>query len=178
MIGTITYLISIGRRGGFVEEFHDRGKIEPRSWHIWREIVATIAANWGATLVDDRGHHQAPTTGSNAPKNWAKNSLYKAMYSPFENQILIDLWSKLSKFRGRSLGHRDPPAFRLDCEAIGEGLITNFSLISLNFSLEFWTSTRKNPSKFASIHENWSPILAEIGLVRFDRLSGGNLSFY
>ena len=86
---------------------------------------------------------------------------------------------ELSEFRGRSLVHRDPPAFRLDCEAIGAGLIANFSLISSNFPLEFRTSARKNPSKFASIHENWSPILAGIGLVvRFNRLSGGNLSFY
>ena len=89
------------------------------------------------------------------------------------------LVKKLSEFRGISLVHRVPPAFRLDFEAIGAGLITNFSLISSNFPLEFRTSTRKNPSKFASIHENWSPILAAIGLVvRFDRLSGGNLSFY
>ena len=89
------------------------------------------------------------------------------------------LVKKLSEFRGRSLVHRVPPAFRLDCEAIGAGLITNFSLISSNFPLEFRTSTRKNRSKFSSIDENWSPILVEIGLVlRFDRLSGGNLSFY
>ena len=89
------------------------------------------------------------------------------------------LVKKLCEFRGISLVHRVPPAFRLDCEAIGAGLITNFSLISSNFPIEFRTSTRKNPSKFASIHENWSPILAAIGLVvRFDRLSGGNLSFY
>ena len=89
------------------------------------------------------------------------------------------LVKKLSEFRGRSLVHRDSPAFILNCEAIGAGLIANFSLISSNFPLEFRTSTRKNPSKFASIHENWSPILASIGLVvRFDRLLGGNLSFY
>ena len=47
-----------------------------------------------------------------------------------------------------------PSPFRLDCEAIGAGLITNFSLISSNFPLEFRTSTRKNTSKFASIHKN------------------------
>ena len=89
------------------------------------------------------------------------------------------LVKKLSEFRARSLVHRVPPAFRLDCEAIGAVLITNFSLISSNFPLHVRTSTRKNPSKFASIHEKWSPILAAIGLVvRFDRLSGGNLSFY
>ena len=61
---------------------------------------------------------------------------------------------ELSEFRGRSLVHRGPPAFRLDCEAIGAGLIANFSLISSNFPLEFRTSARKNLSKFASIHEN------------------------
>ena len=108
------------------------------------------------------------------------NSLFKKlMYSLFSSSTFDRLVKKLSEFRGRSLVHRVPPAFRLDCEAIGAGLITNFSLISSNFPLEFRTSTRKNPSKFASIHENWSPILAAIGLVvRFDRLSGGNLSFY
>ena len=103
----------------------------------------------------------------------------KACISLLCSSTFDRLVKKLSEFRGISLVHRVPPAFRLDCEAIGAGLITNFSLISSNFPLEFRTSTRKNPSKFASIHENWSPILAEIGLVvRFDRLSGGNLSFY
>ena len=61
---------------------------------------------------------------------------------------------ELSEFRGRSLFHCDPSAFRLDCEAIAAGLIANFSLISSNFPLEFRTSARKNMSKFASIHEN------------------------
>ena len=61
---------------------------------------------------------------------------------------------ELSKFRGRSVVHRDPPAFRLDCEAIWARLIANFSLISSNFPLEFRTCARKNPSKFASIHKN------------------------
>ena len=36
----------------------------------------------------------------------------------------------------------------------GTELMTNFSLISSNFPLEFRTSTRKNRSKFALIHEN------------------------
>ena len=36
----------------------------------------------------------------------------------------------------------------------------------------------RNQAKSASIWVNWSPIFVEIGLVvRFDRLSGGNLSF-
>ena len=86
---------------------------------------------------------------------------------------------ELSKFRGRYLVHRDPPAFRLNSEAIGAGLITNSSFISSNFPLEFRNSVRKDPSKFTPIRANWSLILVAIGLVvRFDRLSGGNLSFY
>ena len=44
---------------------------------------------------------------------------------------------ELSEFRGRSLVHRDPPAFRLNSEGIGAGLITNSSLILSNFPLEF-----------------------------------------
>ena len=128
----------------------------------------------------------APTTYQTASTiafNWPRSSdqfpSLKACI-PLSCSLTFDrLVKKLSKFRGRSLVHRVLPAFRLDCEAIGAGLITNFSLISSNFPLEFRTSTRKNPSKFASIHENWSTILAAIGLVvRFDRLSGGNLSFY
>ena len=86
---------------------------------------------------------------------------------------------KLSEFRGRSLVHRVPPAFRLNSEGIGAGLITNSSLISSNFPLEFRKSVRKDPSKFTPIRANWSLILVAIGLVvRFDRLSRGNLSFY
>ena len=86
---------------------------------------------------------------------------------------------ELSEFRGRSLVHRDPPAFRLDSEGIGAGLITNSYLISSNFPLEFRKSVRKDPIKFTPIRANWSLILVEIKLVvRFDRLSRGNLSFY
>ena len=86
---------------------------------------------------------------------------------------------ELSEFRGRSLVHRDPPALRLNSEGIGAGLITNSSLISSNFPLEFRKSVRKDPSKFTPIRAYWSLILVAIGLVvRFDRLSRGNLSFY
>ena len=86
---------------------------------------------------------------------------------------------EFSKFRGRSLVHRDSPAFTLDSEGIGAGLIANSSLISSNFPLEFRKSVRKDPSKFTPIRANWSLILVAIGLVvRFDQLSRGNLSFY
>ena len=79
------------------------------------------------------------------------------MFSPFVNLTFDRFVKELSEFRGKDLVHRDPPAFRLDCEAIGAGLIANFSLILLNFPLEFRTSVRKNPSKFASIHEKLKP---------------------
>ena len=63
--------------------------------------------------------------------------------SPLKTHVLLcsstfDRFVKeLSEFRGRSLVHRDPPAFRLDSEGIGAGLIANSSLISSNFPLEF-----------------------------------------
>ena len=103
----------------------------------------------------------------------------KPMYFFLSNLTFDRFVKELSKFRGRSLGHRDPPAFRLNSKGIGAGLITNSSLISSNFPLEFRKSVRKDPSKFTPIRANWSLILVAIGLVvRFDRLSRGNLSFY
>ena len=132
------------------------------------------AMETASTTLESRPHDPL-----HHPRFQAKFLSLKPMYFSLSNSTFDRLVKKLSEFRGRSLVHRVPPAFRLDCEAIGVGLITNFSLISSNFPLEFRTSARKNPSKFASIHENWSPILAAIVLVvRFDQLSGGNLSFY
>ena len=101
------------------------------------------------------------------------------MYSFFCSSTFDRFVKELSEFRGRSLVHRDPPAFRLDSEGIGAGLIVNSSLISSNSPLEFRKSARKEPSKFTSIRANWSLILVAIRLVvRFDRLSRGNLSSY
>ena len=102
-----------------------------------------------------------PTTPSNDAHdrfNWPRSSgrfpSLKACISLFCSSTFDRFVKELSEFRGRSLVHRDLPAFRLDCEAIGAGLIANFSLISSNFPLEFRTSARKNLSKFASIREN------------------------
>ena len=168
----------------------DRG----RSWSIARRTWPILKLSFEAKFKPFRRgfeattHAQgsASTTLENRPHErvnclWSSGQFpsLKACISLLCSSTFDRLVKKLSEFRGRSLVHRVPPAFRLDCEAIGAGLITNFSLISSNFPLEFRTSTRKNPSKFASIHENWSPILAAIGLVvRFDRLSRCNLSFY
>ena len=128
----------------------------------------------------------APTTlvnhlhdRSNDPRSSNQFPSLKACI-PLSCSSTFDQFVKeLREFRGRSLVHRDPPAFRLNSEGIGAGLITNSSLISSNFPLEFRKSVGKDPSKFSPIHVNWSLILVAIGLVvRFDRLSGGNLSFY
>ena len=166
---------------------HDRGPIVARSWCdrglIFEAKSTQQTANSGpihrAIEAMFHAHRIAPSTLQiraheplHHPRPSGQFSSLKACISLICSSTFDRLVKKLSEFRGRSLVHRVPPAFRLDCEAIGAGLITNFSLISSNFPLEFRTSTRKNPSKFASIHENWSPILAAIGLVeRFDRLS-------
>ena len=156
----------------------DPSAVESRSWILRGEIVTH-----GLTTLVGHDYHEIvatnrPTTTSNGHKI-RREFLFK---NPCISSSFFNFWSireGIKRFRGRSLVHRDPPAFRLDCDAIGVGLITNSSLISSNFPLEFRMSARKNPSKFASIHENWSQILTAIGLVvRFNRLSRGNLSFY
>ena len=168
----------------------DRGAIVAWSWRKLRRCGSKIEAlvitnpsrHWSHDPCSRNRTHEAATDAPRSPPSSTISSLISSLKShvlPLWTSTFDRLVKKLSEFRGRSLVHRVSPAFRLDCEAIRAGLITNFSLISSNFPLEFRTSTRKNPSKFASIHENWSPILAEIGLVvRFDRLSWGNLSFY
>ena len=141
----------------------DRGPIVVRSWLLLRLIWERIHREFGSyeAAQRNRSHNlskplprplQLPTIfGLIFP---LKTHVFSLCTSTFDRFV-----KKLSEFRGRSLVHRDPPGFILDCKAIGEGLITNFSLISSNFPLEFRTSTRKNPSKFASINENWIPIL-------------------
>ena len=161
----------------------DRGPIVVQTWRSWRLILRKIRHTFGSynaaqgnRSLDAANPRPHPPLQPTIPGQFLSLKTHVLLLC---SRTFDRLVKKLSEFRGRSLVHRVPPAFRLDCEAIGAGLITNFSLISSNFPLEFRTSTRKNPSKFASIHENWSPILAAIGLVvRFDRLSGGNLSFY
>ena len=177
---------------------HDRGSIASRSWSdrcliattikrdrgvYWSENQAKITANSGASKSPEG---TAPTTPanrlhdrSNDPRIRAKVLFKKACILPSLFLTFDRFVKELSEFQGRSLFHCDPPAFRLNSEGIGAGLITNSSLISSNFPLEFRKSVRKDLSKFTLIRANWSLILVAIGLlVRFDRLSRGNLSFY
>ena len=170
--------------------FSDRGFFLKRNWkRSWPDhcafrskIEADLSRNWSHEAAQEIRPHDAIKP---RPRPLQLPTIFRLIF-PLITHVFSLCYStfdrfmkELRKFRGRSLVHHDPPAFTLDCKAIGAGLITNFSLISSNFPLEFRTSTRKNLSKFASIHENWSPILVEIALVvRFDRLSRGNLSFY
>ena len=58
------------------------------------------------------------------------------------------------------------------------GLIMNSIGFHRIFPLNAERLRGRNQAKFASIRVNWSPIIAENRLVvRFDWLSGGNLSF-
>ena len=160
----------------------DRGPIVPK-------FVAFSKRNSSSFPVDLKPRpmpkESPPRRLKTAPTNASIGHDLRANFFFKTHVFLLCSWTfdrfvkELSEFRGRSLVHRDPPAFRLDSEGIGAGLITNSSLISSNFPLEFRKSVRKDPSKFTPIHANWSLILVEIRLlVRFDRLSRGNLSFY
>ena len=136
---------------------HDRGPLLVWSWLFWSKIVAhsmpILKPQRRPKEPLPRPLQIASTTTPIAHNFGLKSSFKSHVFLPcswtFDRFV-----KKLSKFWGRSLVHRDPPAFRLDCVAIGVGLITNFSLISSNFPLEFRTSTRKNLNKFASIHKN------------------------
>ena len=166
-----------------VRSLLDRDHDRARSWHLLEQKLSKIHGESWSYDVTPRNHSHDPCKPPPRPLQWPRLSRQffslKPMYSPSLFLNFDRLVKKLSEFQGRSLVHRDPTAFRLDCKAIGAGLILNFSLILSNFPLEFRTSARTNSSKFTSIHENWSLILAEIALVvRFDRLSGRNLSFY
>ena len=168
----------------------DRGPIASRSWPDCAENRGLLEAKFklirrgfestkpcNRNRFHDAWKPRSPPAPS--PTISSQISSLKPMYFSLSNWTFDRFVKELRKFRGRYLVHRDPPAFRLNSEGIGAVLITNFSLISSWIPLEFRTSARKNPSKFASIYENWSPILATIGLVvRFDWLSGGNLCFY
>ena len=170
---------------------HNCGPIATRSWPhrdaiaarlpryhgpIDVQIMTTITGSWCSWSSCDRDHRSASNRVSNTP-NFSDENPFQNGCTPYFSTL--DWFVKqLSKFRAKSWLLPDPPTFRLDCEAIGVGLIVNFNLISSNFPLERQTSARKKLCKFASIRVNWSPILATIRLVvRFDWLSGGNLSF-
>ena len=144
---------------------HDQATITPRSGHDRVLIVGLFEAKFkpihpgfeAITPLNANRSHDAPIPLPRPPLLPLKSGLIfplKACISLLCCSTFDRFMKELSKFRGRSLVHCDPPAFRLDCKAIGAGLIANFSMISSNFPLEFRTSTRKNPSKFASIHEN------------------------
>ena len=138
--------------------------IDARSWRDRGPIMAPIEAESRPICGQSRSYDVAPRNRSHnpckSPPRPHQSAIIFGRNFPLKTHVFLlssstfDRFVKeLSKFRGRSLVHHDPPMFKLDCEAIRAGLIANFSLISSNFLLEFRTSARKNPSKFASIHE-------------------------
>ena len=175
----------------------NRHTIRPRSWSIVvdpgekrgqeeAEIMAKLRPIHGQSgscdvaprnrshYLSDRLHDRLQLATIFGPISSLKSNVVLHCSLTFDRFV-----KELSEFQGRSLVHRDPPAFRLNSEGIGAGLITNSSLILSNFPLEFRKSVRKDLSKFTPIRANWSFILVAIGLVvRFDRLSRCNLSFY
>ena len=157
-----------------------------RSWPRSSTImVQSKRKSWPRSLAVDGHDHRAimatnrhPITDQTARHFWAKILFKNRCSSPYF-VTLAWIVKELTDLKERSWVIRHPPTFKLNCEAIGAGLITNFHLISSNFPLEFRTSARKKSSKFASIGMKWSPIIAEIRLVViFDQLSSGNLRFY
>ena len=140
-------------------------KIDAQSWPDRGLIVGLFEAKFKlihrgfeATMLINRNHLDDASIPSPRPHQsvtiFGAIFLIKACISLLCFLTFDRFMKELSKFRGRSLVHCDPLAFRLDCNAIGAGLIANFSLISSNLPLEFRTSARKNPSKFASIYVN------------------------
>ena len=133
--------------------FEAKFKLLPRGFE-----ATTHAQGITSTTLENRPHERV-----NCPRSSGQFPSLKACISLLCSSTFDQFVKELSKFRGRSLVHRDPPAFRLNSEGIGAGLITNSSLISSNFPLEFRKSVRKDPSKFTPIRANWSLILVAIG---------------
>ena len=142
-----------------------RTTIDARSWPDRATIRALFEAkfkpislrNWSRILAKwNRSHDpcKTPPRLLQWPTIVGPISPFKSMYFPSLKGIFDRFVKELSEFRRRSLVPRDPPAFRLNSEEIGAGLITNSSLISSNFPLEFRKSVRKDPSKFTPIRAN------------------------
>ena len=158
----------------------DGGPIAARSWLDRSMIVIHFRPKLRLTYLKFGSYDAAPENRAHdsektlprpplSPMNLGQFPSLKACISLLCSSTFDRFVKELSKFRGRSLVHRDPPADRLNSEGIGAGFITNFSLISSNFPLELRKSVRNDPSKFTPIRANWSLILVAIGLVvRFD----------
>ena len=119
----------------------DRAKIVAYFEALFEEKFKPIHPGFEATMPLSANRFHDAATDAHDPLHHPR---FQAQFPSLKSHVLLlcsstfdRLVMKLSEFRGRSLVHRVPPAFRLDCEAIGAGLITNFSLISSNFPLEF-----------------------------------------
>ena len=112
----------------------DRGPIVVRSWLNLRLIRGRFYLKFGSNDVAPENRPHDPSKPLPRPPLLPSKS---GLISLFCSSTFDRFVKELSEFQGRSLVHRDPPAFRLNSEGIGAGLITNSSLISSNFPLEF-----------------------------------------
>ena len=157
----IGYLIN---RGGDTWTYLDATmKIGRRKWQD-REIVAhdhraVVAHDHHAIMAVDRSSPDQTTLIFRA------KFPYKYRFSSFVNLTHDWIVKKLSGFLAKYWVLRDPPTFRLDCNPIEAGLITNRCLIWSNSPLERRTYAEEEIEQYSSICVNWSQIFASIGLV-------------
>ena len=117
----------------------DRGPIVVQTWRSLRLILRKIRHKFGS--YDSAQGNRSLDAANPRPHPHQLLTIF-GLILPLKSHVLSSLFltfdrlvKELSEFRGRSLVHRDPPAFRLNSEGIGAGLITNSSLISSNFPL-------------------------------------------
>ena len=169
-----------------VRSNRDRNAIQPRSQCDRAAIVAHLERSWHMVMSWLMAHDPRAIVAINPTSRPDQTAAKIEQKFPLKRRCIppyfLNFWlirEEIKQIWRKSKVLRDPLMFKLNCKAIGAGLMANFLLISSNFSLEFRTSARKKSRKFALIHVNWSLILAEIRLVvRFDWSSSGNLSFY
>ena len=124
----------------------DRSPRDQQLTHVLIICISDVADSKSIRKLRLRQVQPLPRRLNSAPTT-ASIALDFGLISPLKTHVVLlcsstfDRFVKeLSEFRGRSLVYRDPPAFRLNSEGIGAGLITNSSMISSNFPMN-----SKNP---------------------------------
>ena len=119
---------------------------------------ATFAGSWDRSPWSSRNRgHRSVFTESNGPRLSHDFSIKRC--SLFLCILTLDwIVKKVSSFLAKSWVLRDPPAFRLDCDPIGAGLITNPREIWSNSPLEHRTYTEEETEQIHSNRRDLEPI--------------------